>query len=439
MFSLLDYSGKYHSAILSKLFHLSNSRNWRTAHGTRRTVFKARRMLFWLCVLVLPCTLSLEPCASVANAATVTIGWDPPAGSVAGYKIHYGTATRNYDFSVDLGNFDSCTISGLSEGQMYFFAATSYNADNIESALSKELAYTVPSGGTGSNEDGYNTEIVIEAENMSFHANGTQKGENWLLWSNGTISEEVDFTESGIYRFEILAKGDLAQGVGPEMQFVIDGEIKDSIFVNTNQSQIYIFDIEVSAGTHEIAVGFKNDLYDPARGIDRNLYVNNIVIYPFPDSGAPQSDEPLKMVEIEAENGSLNYPFEYGWDNDASSNQFIWVPNGTGNNRTHSSNAGYAEFVFEVPTTGDYVIWGCVLAKSRKDDSFYVSVDESAYLVWNTKRSKSWTWDQVSSQGGVDPVIYHLETGEHTLKIMQREDGTQIDKILITNDMKYAP
>ena len=40
---------------------------------------------------------------------------------------------------------------------------------------------------------------------------------------------------------------------------------------------------------------------------------------------------------------------------------------------------------------------------------------------------------------GADPVVYTLGAREHTLKIKQREDGTQIDRIIITSDMAFVP
>jgi hypothetical protein len=40
-----------------------------------------------------------------------------------------------------------------------------------------------------------------------------------------------------------------------------------------------------------------------------------------------------------------------------------------------------------------------------------------------------------------DGTVFYLdlEAEEHTLTIKQREDGTKIDRILVTNDMEYVP
>jgi len=119
---------------------------------------------------------------------------------------------------------------------------------------------------------------AIEAEEMSYHSNGAQQGEFWNLWSNGIMSEQVDFPDSDVYRFEINAKGSLAYGVGPEMELIIDGEIKHTVFVNTETPEVFVFDVAITEGTHEFAIGFYNDYHDVSSGIDRNLYVDKTII-----------------------------------------------------------------------------------------------------------------------------------------------------------------
>jgi hypothetical protein len=90
-------------------------------------------LLFSLCILPL----------SVANAATLTVGWNASPSAVAGYKFFYGTSSDNYDYVVDVGNNTSCSISGLEEGTTYYFTVKAYNSERLESEFSEELKYTV--------------------------------------------------------------------------------------------------------------------------------------------------------------------------------------------------------------------------------------------------------------------------------------------------------
>ena len=87
---------------------------------------------------------------SLAVAATVNLAWDPSSGNIAGYKIHYGPSSRNYTYNVNVGKNTSCSISGLTEGKKYFFAATAYNTSNAESTYSSEISYTVPTASSSS-------------------------------------------------------------------------------------------------------------------------------------------------------------------------------------------------------------------------------------------------------------------------------------------------
>ena len=85
-----------------------------------------------------------------AFAATVSLAWDPSGPNVSGYKLHYGTSSRNYPYKVDTGKSTSCSLSGLTAGKKYYFAATAYDSSRVESNYSGEISYTVPTTGTTS-------------------------------------------------------------------------------------------------------------------------------------------------------------------------------------------------------------------------------------------------------------------------------------------------
>jgi hypothetical protein len=123
-----------------------------------------------------PCAL-LSP---AADAAQVTLVWNRnPESDVAGYKMHYGATRGNYQYIVDVGNQTSCTISGLEEGKTYYFAASAYSLNNDESALSQELAYTIPNesapstastgdSGTANNNDDLTSYYGTDSDNQLY-------------------------------------------------------------------------------------------------------------------------------------------------------------------------------------------------------------------------------------------------------------------------------
>ena len=77
-----------------------------------------------------------------AYSAQVTLAWDANTDpNIDGYKIYYGTFSRNYDVSLDVGNFTSCTLADMEEGETYYFAATAYDIQGNESPFSEEIVF----------------------------------------------------------------------------------------------------------------------------------------------------------------------------------------------------------------------------------------------------------------------------------------------------------
>jgi hypothetical protein len=80
--------------------------------------------------------------SSIASAAPVTLAWDAVSDpGLAGYKIHYGYASGQYSFSVDVGNTTTASLSDLDQNQVYYVAATAYDASGNESDFSNEVMY----------------------------------------------------------------------------------------------------------------------------------------------------------------------------------------------------------------------------------------------------------------------------------------------------------
>ena len=100
--------------------------------------------------------VALLTLASVAQAAqTITLAWQPsPDQNVAGYRLYFGLSAGELTNSFDLGNVTSKEVSGLEDGQTYFFHVRAYNDLGVESDPSNELSYTVPASTQGESEVG---------------------------------------------------------------------------------------------------------------------------------------------------------------------------------------------------------------------------------------------------------------------------------------------
>src|SRR5213594_2938347 len=108
--------------------------------GNRSLASNLCRALFVTCALTALCFLA----PALSSAAQVTLAWDPNTEpDIAGYKVYYGTSSGSYQFSVDVGNLTSYTLSGLLDGRIYYFAATAYNSSLGESGFSDEVSKAI--------------------------------------------------------------------------------------------------------------------------------------------------------------------------------------------------------------------------------------------------------------------------------------------------------
>ena len=414
-------------------------------------------------------------------AATVNLAWAPSTGpNVAGYRIYYGTSSRNYSTTVNVGNSTSCSLSGLTAGKKYYFAATAYNSSNAESGYSSEISYTVPASSTSSssttssstttNTSGltpdYNTSATIfalEAEDGSINnpmkaaADSNASSGAYILVPNGGGSNG-----STTYTFQVTSAGKyvvwgrvLAPNNNDDSFFVSMDGGSNSLWATTTSTK-WVWDKVSNRGGadpvfYNLATG-KHTLTIKQREDGTKL---DCVVITMNSSSAPStsifngssstttssssstsstSASPTESVnaEIEAEDGIMGGPMERAADNSASSGMYVWVRNGGG-------SGGSAKYSFEVSKAGKYIIWGRVLAPNTNDNSFFVSMDGGADSLWSTTTSTKWMWEKVSNRGVADPVVYNLATGKHTLTIKQREDGTKFDEFIITDDLNFNP
>lgn len=84
--------------------------------------------------------LSILMYATSSYATQVTLAWDANGEQdLAGYIIYQGTSSRDYDASMDIGNWTSATISNLEDNEIYYFTVTAYDTDGNESVYSDEV------------------------------------------------------------------------------------------------------------------------------------------------------------------------------------------------------------------------------------------------------------------------------------------------------------
>ena len=97
-------------------------------------------------------TTTAPPTSTTTSSSVVTLGWIAPTQNnngtpitdLAGYKIHYGTASQDYTQVVSITNpsLSRYVLDSLASGT-YYFAISSYNSQGLESPLSGEITATL--------------------------------------------------------------------------------------------------------------------------------------------------------------------------------------------------------------------------------------------------------------------------------------------------------
>jgi hypothetical protein len=154
-----------------------------------------------------------------------------------------------------------------------------------------------------------------------------------------------------------------------------------------------------------------------------------------PSGTTPQPIPPQtpNMVTLEAESGSLTAPMVVTSSTTASGGKYVQVPQGKGHNYSDSTKGGPGEvrFAISISQSGTRTLWAKTRAPDGASDSFYVTRNGSLVSEWNAPGSSTWKWNKVATLS--------LSAGTVNLAFRQREDGTQLDQIILTTDANFTP
>lgn len=115
----------------------------------------------------------------------------------------------------------------------------------------------------------------IQVANMPIHSTGSASAGGWWLYDNGYVAVNIVIASPGTYLFNVSASGTPAFGGWPQMSLRIDGQVRDFIFVPGTNLAFYTLSADLTAGTHQLAVSFDNDAWNPPNE-DRNLFLAQI-------------------------------------------------------------------------------------------------------------------------------------------------------------------
>jgi hypothetical protein len=147
---------------------------------------------------------------------------------------------------------------------------------------------------------------------------------------------------------------------------------------------------------------------------------------------SPQTPQ-LVTLQQDAETGDLTAPMEVRAAPNASGGLYVIVPEGSGNNFDTSTYGGPGEvgLSFNIPEGGPYNLWARTIAPNEGSNSFYVTSDGTLISDWAVPTSAGWQWNKI--------VEVFLGPGNFDVEFRQREDGTWLDQVLLTNDLSFVP
>jgi glucuronoarabinoxylan endo-1,4-beta-xylanase len=135
---------------------------------------------------------------------------------------------------------------------------------------------------------------------------------------------------------------------------------------------------------------------------------------------------------FEAECGNVGSSWNIVSNASASNGKYVTIKSGMNSKDAASeASADQVSFTLNITENGTYTIWSRNKAPTADDDSYWVKMDDGAWVMWNNiSGGANFVWDYVLNS---DNNSYNLTAGSHTLTFAYREDGTQLDKIYITN------
>lgn len=136
----------------------------------------------------------------------VFLSWAPVSGA-SGYKIYYGLAAGSYTETAETQT-NSIFINNLSNNKKYYFAYKSYNANNVESDLSKEVS-VIP---TDQTPPAAPTDISAVSSNISLTVSwktgaDAVKYKVYYGTSSGTYGNAIDVSKADVLKINGLTKG----------------------------------------------------------------------------------------------------------------------------------------------------------------------------------------------------------------------------------------
>jgi endo-1,4-beta-xylanase len=134
--------------------------------------------------------------------------------------------------------------------------------------------------------------VTVGASSFCEVPQGSVTGNVCSLWENGAATCAFTFFDAKPCTFIIVARGQPAGGIWPELKVRFDGNEIFKAKISSTVWATYTFASAVATGTHAVSICFEND--GLTNGQDRNLYFSDLTIIP-----SERADEPVPLSATE--------------------------------------------------------------------------------------------------------------------------------------------
>ena len=132
-------------------------------------------------------------------------------------------------------------------------------------------------------------------------------------------------------------------------------------------------------------------------------------------------------IYLEAEDAQVGALWNILDDSRASGGRYVMVkPGNNCKNSAPDGAEGWVSVSFDITRPTTYVLWMRTICPTPDDDSFWLRLDNEEWSEWNgVPNSSAWQWNKC-------PRTFTMLEGRHTLHVGYREDGSKLDKLLLT-------
>ncbi len=405
-----------------------------------------------------------------ASAGSISIAWDPVSHpALAGYRVHYGTATGSYSQQLNAQLSTSAVLEGLADCTMHYIAVKSYNGEGTQSTTfsNEVVGWPRPVLASASpTELARGTQVALTINGTNFRPGSTLQinapgvsiqsatvescqrivavvavsGSAPLGASTLTVSHPDGAAGSLLNLVAVVADStapaitELAPGaVGATtatISWVTNEAASSQLHYRTaGQSSYQASPVSPAMVTdHAVALHglFPATSYEYyARSVDAAGNAISSAVQTFTTLASSYS-----YLRVEPELGQIGAPIAVVTGAGAFRGAWVALPQGASGGNSANPN-GVVTLGFQTEDAGEWRVWMRVYGPSTASDGWFEKVDNATYNPIQPSAVGTWEW--------VAGRSYDLNPGQHTLRLGGREALARIDRILITDDPNFTP